>query len=234
MLDIVDVTQAKATLEALHERKIAATFTHLVVRAAALALARNPHIYRMVCGYERLTAGSVDIGLSMDGVATPLPLVLVGVDRKPLGALAAAIEETIAAARAREDRLRRWRWLTPFGFLRRWLLRYWYRTFSSRRRLAGTFEVSCDSNADVIVPLRFYTDTVLSAGRFRDVVVEVDGQPAIRPMASLSLCADHVAMDGMRGAALINAVKQILEGDELLNEALAAAVPERGRDHNGE
>ena len=215
----VDMTPAKATLEILRQSDVTATFTHLVVRAAALALARNPHVYRMVCGYQRLKAGRVDIGLSTGGLATDVPLVLVGVDQKPLRALARAVEEGLAIARATEERLRRARWLTPFGFLRRWLLRYWYGTFSSRRRLAGTFEVSCHSNADVVAPLRFYTDAILSAGRVRDVVVELEGRPVIRPMACLTLCIDHVAMDGMRGAALLNAVKDILEGDNLLDEA---------------
>ena len=72
----------------------------------------------------------------------------------------------------------------------------------------------------LVAPLQFYTDAVLSAGRVNDLVVDVDGQPAIRPMAWLTLCADHVAFDGVRGAALLNAVRETLEGDDLLGEAL--------------
>jgi hypothetical protein len=226
---IVDMTRARAALEELRKAGLAASFTHVIVRAAALALSRNPRIYQMVCGYQRLTAGRVDIGLSMSGVETDIPTVLEGVDRKSLGALVAAIDDAIAATRAREERLRRTAWWFPFGFLRRWLLRRWYGNLSSRRRLAGMFEVSCDSNADVVVPLRFYTDAILSAGRVKDVVLAVDGEPTIRPMAWLTLCLDHVAMDGMRGAALMNAVKEILEGDELYEEALEAAAAERAR-----
>lgn len=222
MQGVVDMTHANAALQALRERNVAATFTHLVVRAAALALSRDPKLYQMVCGYRRLTARSVDIGLSMEGLAANIPVVLEAVDRKPLAELVTALEDAVAAARAKERRLDGMGWLKPFGLLRRWLLRRWYGHFSSRRRLAGTFEVSCDPNADVVVPLRFYTDAILSAGRVRDVVVEVDGQPAIRPMACLTLCVDHVALDGVRGAAIVNAVKDVLEGDELLGEALNA------------
>jgi pyruvate/2-oxoglutarate dehydrogenase complex dihydrolipoamide acyltransferase (E2) component len=218
----VDMTQATASLQALRAAGIAATFAHLVVRAVALALARNPGLYQTVCGYRRLTTARVDIGLTMSGLDTTVPVVLADADQKPLPALVAAVEEAVGAARAKEERLRRLVLWVPFGFLRRWLLRRWYAAFSSRRRLAGTLEVSCDTNADIVVPLRFYTDAVLSAGRVRDVVVVVDGEPAIRPLAWLTLCVDHVAMDGMRGAALMRSVKEILESDELITEAREA------------
>jgi hypothetical protein len=218
----VDMTRALASLEVMHAAGVAAALPHVIVRAAALALARHPELHRMVCGYERLSAERVDVGLSIGGLTTDVPLVVVGVDQKPLPAVVAAVEEAIAAARSKDGRLRRYAWLTPYRFLRRWLLRSWYGALRRRRRLAGTFEVCCDSNADVLVPLRFYTDTILAAGRVKDVVVLVDGQPAIRPMACLTLCLDHVAMDGMRGAKLINAISEILEGDELLDEAREA------------
>jgi hypothetical protein len=218
----VDMTQAKAAVQALRDGGLSATFVHVVVRASALALARTPGLYQTVYGYRRVSSERVDIGLSTGSLATDLPIILADVGRTPLARLGEAIDQATAKAQASEARFRRDGWLTPFGFLRRWLLRRWSRTLSARRRIVGTFEVNCDSNADIVVPLRFYSDAVLSAGRVNDVVVDIDGQPAIRPMAWLSLCVDHVAMDGVRGAALINAIKAILEGDELLDEARGA------------
>lgn len=222
----VDMTHAKATVETLRAAGVAVTFTHVIVRAVALALTRRPDLYRAVYGYDRVTTERVDLGLSMTGLDTQLPLVLANAETRSMRALVGAIEEGVDAVRAQELRLRRWFWLVPFGFLRRWLVRRWHDRLASRRRLAGTFEVTCDSNADVVVPLRFYTDCVLSAGRVRDVVVVVDGKPAIRPQACLTLVVDHVAMDGMRGAALMRAVKEVLEGEELIAEADAAGPPE--------
>jgi hypothetical protein len=215
----IDMTQAKAAIQTLRGGGLSATFDHLVVRAAALALSRTPGLYQTVCGYQRVSSERVDIGLSTGSLATDLPLVLEGVDRTPLADMAAAIEEATVKARATEARLGGTEWRAPFGFLRRWLLRRWSRRLAARRRIAGTFEVSCNPNADIVVPLRFYSDAMLSLGRVHDVVVDVDGQPAIRPMAWLTLSVDHVAMDGVRGAALINAVKELLEGDELPAEA---------------
>ncbi len=226
---LVDMTRARAAVQELKKGGLAATFAHVIVRATALALAQNPGIYQMVCGYRRLTAGRVDIGLTMSGIETDIPTVLEGVDGKSLGAMVAAIDGAIAATRAREERLSGSAWWFPFGLLRRWLLRSWYGKLSSRRRLAGLIEVSYDSNADVVVPLRFCTDAILSVGRVNDVVLAIDGEPAVRPMACLTLCLDHVAMDGMRAATLINAVKELLEGDELYNEALEAVAAERAR-----
>jgi pyruvate/2-oxoglutarate dehydrogenase complex dihydrolipoamide acyltransferase (E2) component len=218
----VDMTQAKEVLEHLRRRGLAATTAHLVARAAALAVARRPALYQIVCGYDRLSTAKVDIGLSMTGLDATLPVVVRDADQTPLPALVGAVAAAAESARARESGLQRALSWLPFGFLRRWLLRRWYASFSSRRRLAGTLEVSADSNADVVVPLRFYTDVAIAAGRVRDAVVILDGVPAIRPMAWLSLCVDHVAMDGMRGAALLKAVKEILEGDELVAEAAAS------------
>jgi pyruvate/2-oxoglutarate dehydrogenase complex dihydrolipoamide acyltransferase (E2) component len=224
----VDMTHAKEALERLRGRGLAATFAHLVVRAVALAIARKPALYTTVCGYDRFSSAKVDIGLSTTDIDATIPVVVPDVDRTLLPALVGAVDAARAAVRAREERLRGFLWLLPFGFLRRWLLRRWYASFSSRRRLAGSLEVSCDTNADVVVPLRFYTDVAIAAGRVRDAVVILDGEPAIRPMAWLTLCVDHVAMDGMRGAALMRAVREILEGEELVAEAGAALEPARG------
>jgi pyruvate/2-oxoglutarate dehydrogenase complex dihydrolipoamide acyltransferase (E2) component len=215
----VDMTQAKASLETLRRAGIEADFAHLIARASALALSRNPKLNRLVCGYQMLSAGRVDIGLSIESAPTELPVVIVDAGSKGLAEIVAAVADAIAASRAQERRLERRAWLTPFGFLRRWLLRYFYGSFVARRRLAGTFEVNCSSGADMLVPLRFNTSAILSAGRVRDVVVDFDGEPAVRPMALLTLCLDHVAFDGVRAGVLINGIKEILEGDELLDDA---------------
>jgi hypothetical protein len=45
-----DMTEARCLLEAAKSRQIRLTCSHLIVRAAALALARNPDPHQMVCG----------------------------------------------------------------------------------------------------------------------------------------------------------------------------------------
>jgi hypothetical protein len=81
---------------------------------------------------------------------------------------------------------------------------------------------------DSSVPLQFYSGSILTFGRPRDTVVVVDGRPAIRPMLTLSLCVDHVAMDGVRAATLLNAITAVIESDELPHEAKDAVAARLG------
>jgi pyruvate/2-oxoglutarate dehydrogenase complex dihydrolipoamide acyltransferase (E2) component len=231
-LRMVDMTQATAALKLLRDAGLRATFTHLIVRAAAVALGRNPELRQMVCGYRRLTPADVDIGLSMAGETTYAPVVVLpGADRTPLGPLVGSLNEAVRIAHEKEKRdlknIGRIGWIIPLGFLRRLVLRWLQNTFWFRRRLAGTFQVSCLSSVDVAAPFLFYTGSLLSAGRVCDRVVVVDGQPAVRPTVWLTVCVDHVAMDGMRAGQLLKAIKIVLEGQDLVREAQDALSARR-------
>jgi hypothetical protein len=224
------MTHGVEALRRMRERGLGASFAHLVLRAAGLALARNPKLYHMVCGYDRLAPASIDIGLTTSDVPSGLPAIVTRVEQTPLGALVAHANEALSMA-GDTRRVARGGWLAAFGFVRRWLVRGLRRAFRTRRLLGGFFEVAYDANADVVGALRFHSDAILAAGRVRDVVVVFDGELAIRPISVLTISTDHVAMDAMRAASLLNAVKEILESDELVVEAMthADAEPARGR-----
>jgi len=220
----VDMTRATAALAALAEDGLRGTFTHLLVRAAALALARNPKLHETVVGYRRITPGSADIGLSMLGQTTYAPVVVLhGADRVPLRELVGMVASATAAARTREEHdlqtLRRFGWMTPFGFFRRFVIRMLQKTFWFRHRLVGTFQVTIVPTADSGVPLQFYSGSILSSGRVHDAPVAVQGRIEVRPVLTLSVCAEHAAGHGGRAAALLREIAQILEGDELFEEA---------------
>jgi pyruvate dehydrogenase E2 component (dihydrolipoamide acetyltransferase) len=220
----VDMTRAKMALGLLRQRGLAATFTHLIVRAAAIALARNPDLGQTLCGYKRLTPGNVDIGLSMAGETTYAPVVvLAAADRRPLGALVGFVNGAVAAARIKErhdlENVARIGWVVPFGFLRRLILRVLQKRLWFRRRLVGTFQVSCLPTVDIAAPFLFYTGSLLAAGKVADRVVAVGGQAVVRPTVWLTICVDHAAMDGRRAGQLLQAIKTILEGEELVAEA---------------
>jgi hypothetical protein len=195
-----------------------------MIRAAALALARNPDLHQTVCGYRKMTHGTVDIGLSMAGQTSYAPVVVLpSVETTSLRDLVGVVEERVADARMRETRdlaiLRRWGWLSPFGFVRRFLIRTMQELFSYRRKLVGTFQVTCVPTVDAAVPLQFYSGSILAFGRPRDAVVAVDGKPEVRQVVTLTLCVDHVSMDGLRAATLLNAIVEVLESGELALEA---------------
>jgi hypothetical protein len=224
IIRMADMTAAKAALRTLRDAKIPATMAHLVVRACALALARNPELHRMACNYRRLTPGTVDIGLSMAGTTSYAPIVIVtSAETKPLSAMVPSIISAIDLAIDKEKvdlrNMRRQMWVIPFGFVRRFILRLLNKSLWFRRRIAGTFQISMLPKGDICVPMLFYTGSMLATGAVRDRVVAIEGQPAVRPTMYLTLSADHSAMDGMQGEQLLDAIKGVLEGDELQREA---------------
>ena len=223
----VDMTKATEVLGALANAGHNGTFTHVLIRAAALALARNPRLHQSAIGYRKFTPGSVDIGLSMVGQTTYAPVVvLADADRTPLRALVGVVESATAAARLREARdlkdMRRLGWMTPFGAFRRFVIRMLQKSFRFRRHLVGTFQITCVPTVDSAVPLQFYSGSILSFGRVRSTVVAVDGRVEVRPMLTLTICVDHATTDATRAAALLNGIALVLESDELVDEAREA------------
>jgi pyruvate dehydrogenase E2 component (dihydrolipoamide acetyltransferase) len=214
----VDMTEATRWLRSVREAGIEAGFVHLLVHATAIALTRNPELHQSVYGYERHLPGSVDIGFSMPGPTTTAPVVLVGVEQKSLAQLVPSMDEAMVLAHEQEAANRakaaRWAWLAPLSFLRRLWLRMARKTTWFRKHVAGTFHISYAPAADLLVPLRLRTGSSLGAGRIRDVAVVTQGQLEIRPMVSLTLVVDHVALDGVRAAKLLNEIASILEAPQ--------------------
>jgi pyruvate/2-oxoglutarate dehydrogenase complex dihydrolipoamide acyltransferase (E2) component len=229
---LADMTNAKAALRVLRDGKIPGTMAHLIVRACALALARNPKCHQMVNGYTRVFPGQVDIGLSMLGKTTYAPIVVLpACDRKPLSTLIPDVIQLLDAAVDKEEKdleaMRRQLWLIPFGFMRRFIIRRLNKWMWWRRRIAGTFQVSTVPTLDVVGSLVFATSAGLATGSIRDRVVAIDGKPAVRPTMWLTISGDHGALDGMSASMLLNAIKDALEGEDLLNEARDAAEARR-------
>lgn len=222
---LCDMSQANTVLDALRERGMKATYTHLFVRAAALALDRNPGSHQQICNYRRMHPGQVDIGLSVAGQTSYAPvLVIPQAERRPLPELVPYMMEAVKATKLKEERdlagMRRTGWIIPFGVLRRFILRLLMRSFWFRRRIAGTFQISCLNDVDqTIAGAAFYTGAILATGRVVDRVIAVNGAAVVRPTVWLTLSIDHKSLDGRRAAALLRSIRDILEGKELLAEA---------------
>jgi pyruvate dehydrogenase E2 component (dihydrolipoamide acetyltransferase) len=52
---------------------------------------------------------------------------------------------------------------------------------------------------------------ILATGRIADRVVAVNGQPAVRPMMTLSLSSDHRVVDGARAAKFLDDLANLIE-----------------------
>ena len=78
----------------------------------------------------------------------------------------------------------------------------------------GTFTISnlgmhgIDAFSAIITPPQA---AVLAVGRIRDRVVAVNGQPAVRPMMTITLSSDHRVVDGAQAAAFLNDLAAALE-----------------------
>ena len=53
---------------------------------------------------------------------------------------------------------------------------------------------------------------ILAVGAITDRVVAVNGQPAVRPMMTLTLCCDHRVVDGARAAVFLNDLIEAIRG----------------------
>jgi pyruvate dehydrogenase E2 component (dihydrolipoamide acetyltransferase) len=82
----------------------------------------------------------------------------------------------------------------------------------------GTFTISnlgmfgVDAFSAIITPPQA---AVLAVGRIADRVVPVNGQPAIRPILTLTLSSDHRVVDGAQAAAFLKDVAEALTAAQL-------------------
>jgi hypothetical protein len=219
-----DMSRAAVALAALRAQGLNATYNHIVIRAAALALRRYPEAHKVVCGYQRVQYGSVDVGVSVAGQTSYAPvLVIPRADELSLPELVNFVMSEVPGIREREVRdlagMRRSGWVIPFGAVRRFIMRFLNNSKWFRRRLVGTFQISCLAQVDWVVPMLFYSGCALGVGRVVDRVLVENGQPVVRPSVTLTVPFDHRSMDGKTAAVLGRTIVEILESDELVLEA---------------
>lgn len=170
------------------------TLTAFLVKACAWALRRHPALNASLEGEEILEWEEVNIGVAVavpDGLVVP---VIHGADRRGLMEIAQVLEEK--AKRAREGRLR------------------------PEDVQGGTFTLSnlgmygVDRFTAILNPPQA---AILAVGRVakRPVVGEGD-RVDVRPMATLTLTADHRVVDGAQAARFLDDLRMILERPAIL------------------
>lgn len=216
----VDMSACRGIIEAAREKGEKLTYTHIFVRAAALALADDEELHQLVVNNRRCIPGRVDIGLSVAGDSFVAPvLVLEDANNKTLAQIATEVLEGAPRVRSEHEQFlasaRRWGWLVPFAWLRRAILKRLVKRFSFIRSTNGTFQISCLRDVDLFVPLLFSTTAIMGTGQVQNRVLVVNGEAAVRPTVIISCCADHGVWDGIRGARFLGKVKSALETGKL-------------------
>jgi pyruvate dehydrogenase E2 component (dihydrolipoamide acetyltransferase) len=168
---------------------IRASVTDFVLLACARALRTVPQVNASWSEAGIVSHGAVAVGFAValadDGLVVP---VLRDVDRLSLAELVEARVAAVSRARAGS--------LGP-------------------DELEGaTFTVS---NLGMLGVTEFHAivnppeSGILAIGAIEDRVIPVDGSPAIRPMTTISLSADHRVYSGATAAKFISAVKRGIE-----------------------
>ena len=166
----------------------AITYTDLLTKLAALSLARFPRLNSFWDEGNIVTNPEINVGLAVaveDGLLVP---VVHSADRLRVDEIAARRADLVARAGSGG--------LQPDDFA------------------GGTFTISnlgmfgVDAFNAIVNPPQA---AILAVGRIADRVVAVDGQPAVRPMMTLTLSCDHRAVDGVRAAQFFEALVGMIE-----------------------
>jgi pyruvate dehydrogenase E2 component (dihydrolipoamide acetyltransferase) len=164
------------------------TYTDLLVRILAAAIARHPRVNVAWKDGAIVPSAEINIGLAVaveDGLVVP---VLHRADTLGVADIAARREELVGRAQA--GRLR------PADVQ------------------GGGFTVSnlgmygVDAFGAILNPPQA---AILAVGRIADRVVAVNGRPVVQPTMVLTLSCDHRALDGARAARFLSTLADLIE-----------------------
>ncbi len=185
-IDMSAATEMRESIRAMVDDKV--TITHLILKAAALALKEHPRVN------GRLVDGAVEIGPAVNlGVAVAvedgllLP-VIHGCERLSIGEIAAEARRLVE--RARDGH------------------------FSGDELKGGTFSVSNMGMLDieefsaVINPPQA---AILAVGAIKDRAVVRRGQLAVGRTMRVTLSCDHRQLNGVEGGRFLETLKRLLE-----------------------
>ena len=168
--------------------RVNVTYTDLLTKLTALSLARFPRLNASWRNGEILFNPDINIGLAVavpEGLLVP---VVHKADQLQVQDIAARRTELVGRANRAA--------LLPDDFA------------------GGTFTISnlgmygVDAFNAIVNPPQA---AILAVARITDRVVAVDGQPAVRPMLTLTLSCDHRAVDGVMAAQFLDALAALIE-----------------------
>ena len=176
------------------DRGVRLSHTDLLVALAGRVLARHPRLNGSWTGSSVRLNPEIGVGVAVaveDGVVA---VVIPNADKARLGAISGQLREK--AERARAGRLH------PADIS------------------GATFTISnlgmygVDAFHAIITPPQA---AILAVGRIADRVVAVNGQPAVRPMMTLTLSCDHRVVDGAQAAKFLHDLAEAIANPDSLD-----------------
>lgn len=164
------------------------TYTDMLVRACALALRDHPHMNQHFTDAGLVAHDSVSIGVAVHTDAGLVAPVIPNADSLSLRGLSAAMRDMTDRARAGR--------LKPSDM-------------GSKSMVVSNLGMY---RVDAFVAIIDMPDPmILAVGRVTDRAVVVSGQVGVQPVCTLTLSADHRALDGVPAAQFLEAVVAHLE-----------------------
>jgi pyruvate dehydrogenase E2 component (dihydrolipoamide acetyltransferase) len=186
----LDATRLNSWRETIRRRAGYEKVTHtdLLVVICAAALLEHPRVNATWRDGSVQHLEAINVGIAVATDEALIVPVVHGADRLELKAVAQARSDLVA--RARERKLR------PADVS------------------DGTFTIS---NLGMFGVDAFHAivntpqAAILAVGRILDRIVAVDGEPAVRPMMTVSLSFDHRVVDGAEGARFLDTLAALVE-----------------------
>ena len=191
-VDMTDAIHQRKELNTKVDKDSKVSMNDLVVKAAAVALGEFPQVNCKIDEDNIVYLGDINIGVAVgldDGLVVP---VLPEVDTLSLKGIAKKTKELVNLAKAGKQ----------------------------ASLTAGTFTISNMGmlNVDNFVAIINPPETaILAVGSVRkNIMVTADNSFQIRDTMSMTLSADHRAIDGVLGSQFVNKIKYCLENPQTL------------------
>jgi pyruvate dehydrogenase E2 component (dihydrolipoamide acetyltransferase) len=182
-IDATALNEARAKLGPAIEKDRAVKLTHtdLLVAIVARVLKKHPKMNAMWNGQSIQLNPDINISIAMAVADGVIGAVIPKADSTPLAEI--SVQRRDLADRARSGKIK------PSDVA--------HGTFSITN--LGMYNI--DAFSAIIAPPQA---AILAVGKIADRVVAVNGQPAVRPMMTLTLSSDHRVVDGAQAAVFLN------------------------------
>ena len=217
----IDMTAAQTWIHAIRAEGLHVTFTHLIVWAAARAIAQHPAMHILGAGPWSEHPDHVDLSIAVaTGRFHPAMMLIKQAEQKTLHEIAAEIIQRTPIVRAQADqelkqlhRLGRW---IPLKILRRWLIARFQNQLAFRRT-HGIMTISSVPYVNFFVPFTTVSTAALGVGHVREATTVINGQSVVRPLVTITCCFDHKVWHGGNPALLLHTMRLVLEAPHELN-----------------
>ncbi|MFQ5797728.1 MAG: 2-oxo acid dehydrogenase subunit E2 [Bacteroidota bacterium] len=223
---LLDMSAAEAFRKQYRKKHgVALTNLHLIIKAVAETMDKEPWVNYMVDGYKIIKPSSIDIGVSVAANEGVTPVVVIKeANKKSLQEIRQELTSKASEAVEQEkenleklNRLARW---IPLNFMRRLLVRYLANQYRLRRSVIGTVQITSVGlkDLDFHLPSHIGTTCLFSVGGIVRRPVVVGDRIEIRPTVYLACQVDTRVVNAVRGVRAFRRLRRFIEHPQQLED----------------